>query len=522
MAQVGGGAIIERLNRGAGGRRSPIPVVYALSRLGGLAGLLLLLPLGTALSLGDASRVELLGFGIPLAISMALVVASNLLARRSAVELTTPTEGFVCVVFGWTLFSWIGALPYWISGALPRFIDAWFEAMSGFTTTGASVLTSVEALSPGLHLWRALTQFIGGLGIIALFVAVLPALGAGGVVLFRSEVAAKVSDDRLRPRIMQTARVLWMIYVGLCLAQTVALALCGLSVFDALCHAMATVSTGGFSTRNLSFAAFSPAAQWVAIVFMFLGGTSFVLHGKALLGDVGAYLRSEEFRVYVGVLLFAIVALTAIVMVTAPPDTPDPRTTTLDPAAHNEQHFTVALRDAAFQATSIMTSTGFASADYDRWADPARFLLVLLMLVGGCAGSTAGGAKVFRLLLIFRAIRRHVVMLIHPSRVVTVRYDGGAVPSDVLLAASTLVLLFILLAVTGSFALMLLGVPFAEAVSGTVACLTCVGPALGDLGPTGNFSGLPDAAKGVLALLMLMGRLELYAVLVLLRMMRRE
>lgn len=502
----------------------PLPVLYVLSRLAGIAGLLLIFPLLLALFDGQGGSREIVAYLVPLAISGALFLLSRRVARTGRVDLRDSIQGFQCVVLGWLLFALIGALPFWISGALPQFVDAWFEAMSGFTTTGASVFTSVEEVPRDLLLWRAMTQFIGGLGIIALFVAVLPALGAGGVLLFRSEVSTSILQERLRPRIKETARILWMIYCGLCVLEFVALLVCGVPAFDSVCHSLATISTGGFSTQDISLAAYSPAAQWIVTLFMFLGATSFVLHGRALSGDLKAYLRSEEFRLFVAILTVAITLLTLIVMFTAAPIPPESISgpPSLDPATHDEAHFATAVRDSAFQVMSIMTSTGFASTDYDRWPDSARFLLILLMFIGGCAGSTAGGVKVFRLLLIFRTIASQIVTMISPSRIVTVRYGGDSVPRHALIAATVLLLLFLVLSVFGALALMLMGVHFEEALSGTVACLTCVGPALGDFGPTGNYAEVPAAGKVILAVLMLMGRLELYAVLVLLGSVRRR
>ena len=497
-----------------------LPVLLVLARLAGLAGLLLIVPLMIAISSGPGDSRELSAYAIPLGVSILLYLASRLFGRGISPQLRSPAQGFQCVVLGWLLFATIGALPYWISGVLPTFADAWFEAMSGFTTTGATVFQSVEAVPPALLLWRAMTQFIGGLGIIALFVAILPALGAGGVVLFRSEVTSSILEDRLRPRVVETARVLWRIYVVLTAAHLLALWLCDVPFFDAVCHSMTTVSTGGFSTRDLSLAAFSSEAQWVTIVFMFLGGTSFLLHGRALQSGIGSYVKSDEFRLYVGILLVAVLTLTVLLMSTAAPmiGTGEP---SLDPATHDEGTFSVAVRDAAFQATAIMTSTGYAQTDYNRWPDAARFMMILLMFVGGCAGSTSGGAKVFRFLLVYRTIARQTKMILSPSRVITVRYDGAAVPGDVLLAVSSIVLLFVLIALGGSLFLMFLNVPFEEALSGTVACVLCIGPALGDVGPAGNYSAMPAAAKIFLSVLMLMGRLELYAVLVLIARSRR-
>ncbi|MFG0319707.1 MAG: TrkH family potassium uptake protein, partial [Planctomycetota bacterium JB042] len=341
------------------------------------------------------------------------------------------------------------------------------------------------------------------------------------VVLMRSEVTAAVLEDRLRPRIRDTARVLWTIYASLFVANAIALALAGLPAFDAVCHALTTVSTGGFSTSDLSFAGFSPAAQWICIAFMFLGATSFLLHGKAVSGDLLAYAKSEEFRAYVLILLVSTLLVTAVVMATAGPVVESP-VPSLAPETHDEAAFGTALRDAAFQVTSIMTSTGFASADYDAWPDAARFLLIVLMLVGSCSGSTAGGLKVFRVLLVIRTIGRQLRLLLSPARVVNVRYGDATVPRDTLLAASTLMLLALFLVVLGALALTLMGLGLAESLSGAISCLTCVGPAFGELGPTGNYADVPALGKVVLSALMLMGRLEVYAVLVLFAMIGRK
>jgi len=470
-----------------------------------MAGLLLLPSLAMELS-NDALDVrQILAYVVPAVLSIGAYLLPRLRRDGERPQLKTPLQGFLCVVLGWVLFALIGAVPYWISGALPSFVDGVFESMSGFTTTGASVFTSVEAVPKALLLWRALTQFIGGLGIIALFVAVLPALGAGGVVLFRSEVASKVLEDRLRPRIQDTAKLLWYIYAGLSLAAFLALMLCGMSVFDAACHAMTSVSTGGFSTNDQSLGGYGAGAQWVVILFMFLGGTSFLLHGKAMRGDLKAYWRNEEFALYMCILLAAVGLMVILLMSTAAPVAPG-----AEPAG-----FWTSVRDSAFQVTSIMTCCGYASADYDRWPDAGRFLLVVLMLIGACSGSTAGGVKVFRFLLVFRAIGRQLSMLISPSRIVTVRFCAIPVPADALLAACMLLILFVLTTIFGGLVLMLLGVPMLEAVTGTLTCLSCCGPGLGSVGPAGNFSEIPSLGKLVLSLVMLMGRLEFYAVLVL-------
>ncbi|MBI4879515.1 MAG: TrkH family potassium uptake protein [Planctomycetes bacterium] len=498
-----------------------LPVLLVLARLAGLAGLLLLAPLALEVAGGAASGRGVLGFALPAALCFALYAAARLGVRGEQPELSTPQQGFLCVGLGWLLFAAIGALPFWISGALDGLVDAFFESMSGFTTTGATVFASVERLPRAILLWRALTHFIGGLGIIALFVAVLPALGAGGVVLLRSEVAPALLEERLRPRIQDTAKVLWYVYAGLCLAECGALLCCGVPFFDALCHSMATISTGGFSTRDQSLGAFSPAAQWVVIAFMFIGGASFLLHAKAVQGDGRAYLRSDEFRLYAGILLVATALTTIATMATHEPGAAATAgVSPLDPASHDYGSFLTALRHAAFQVTSIMTTTGFVTADYERWPDFVRLLLVALMFIGGCSASTAGGVKVFRYLLILRSARRQVATLLSPNRIVAVRLGGSNVPAETLLAAAMTFALFVLITGVSALVLLLLGVPLIEAASGTAACICCVGPALGVLGPAGNYADLPAVGKLLLSLVMLMGRLEIYAILVLMRLKR--
>ncbi len=500
-----------------------LPVLFVIARLSGLAVPLLLVPYLVERLVYGASFHDGAEYLLPAAASLALFLLSHVSMRGHRPHLRTPLQGFLCVTVAWVVFAAIGGLPYLVGGHVDSFVDAFFEAMSGFTTTGASVFPVVEELPKGILLWRAMTQFVGGLGIIALFVAVLPALGAGGVVLFRSEVAPSLLEDRLRPRIHDTAQVLWMVYVGLCLLEFIALMLCDVPAFDAVCHALTTVSTGGFSTQNDSVASFTSSAQWVVIVFMFLGGTSFLLHGRAISGDVKCYLRSEEFLLYVGITLAAIgVASVLLVATRTPVDAASMAALPpIEPDAHDTGLLTT-VRDASFQVLSIMTTTGFCNVDFDRWADPLRFLLVLLMMIGACSGSTAGGIKVFRFLLIWRAIARQVTTLLSPSRVVTVRFSGTAVPNETLLLAMMLLVLFVALAVVGSFFLVLLGVPLLEAITGTVACLCCIGPALGDVGPAGSYAAVPASGKVVLSVLMLMGRLEIYAVLALLGSLGRK
>lgn len=494
-----------------------------LSRLSLLSALLMMPSLAFALFSRSGSNGEVVAFAIPIGISLTFFALTTALFGRERPQLRETKDGFLSVVLAWVQFVVLGALPFWVSGHLPTFVDGLFESVSGYTTCGASTFRSVEVLPQGILLWRAITHFAGGLGIIALSVAILPALGAGGVVLFRSEAQSSVFEDRIRPRIKETAIALLVIYSGLVLLQAALLwAFGGMTAFEGFVHACATLSTGGFSTRDASMAAFPPAAQWITCLFMFLGATSFLLHGRALKGDGGAYLRSEEFRAFALLVVGAIV-LTAFLVhgrpVAGPADIGEIHA--LDPALRSGD-WSTSIRDAAFQVLTCMTCTGFATANFDCWPDAARFLLVALMLVGGCTGSTAGGIKVSRMVVLVRIVGRELQQLLRPSRIVTVRFGQNVVPSDALISVATLVALYLGIVAIGAFLLTLLEVPLIESASGSIAAMGCVGPGLGSIGPAGNYADVGAGAKLVLCGLMLTGRLEIYAVLALFALLRRR
>lgn len=498
-------------------------LAMVLSRLSLLSALLMVPSLLFALFGEGASTGQAVAFLIPMGVSVTSFLLTGLLFGRERPQLRESKDGFLCVVLAWAQFAVLGALPFWLSGHLPTFVDALFESTSGYATCGGSVFRTVETLPQGIQFWRAMTHFAGGLGIIALYVAILPALGAGGVVLFRSEVQSSLFEDRIRPRIQETAMALLLIYSGLVVAQTVLLwATAGMSLFDAAFHACATVSTGGFSTRDTSLAAFSPAAQWITALFMLLGATSFLLHGRALKGDFKAYLRSEEFRAFVVLVLTAIVIVTILVHgrpVAGEPGSGEPHV--LDPALR-PRDLASSIRDAVFQVVTCVTCTGFATADFERWPDACRFLLVMLMIVGGCTGSTSGGVKVSRVVVFVRTVGRELQQLLRPSRVVTVRFGQNAMPPDALIAVGTLILLYLFVVGIGAFLLTLLRVPATESLTGAIAAMGGVGPGLGSIGPAGNYADLAAGAKLVLCGLMLTGRLEIYAVLALFALLRRR
>jgi len=416
---------------------------------------------------------------------------------NSPKELTV-REGFAVVTFGWTVFALFGALPYLISGAIASPLDAVFETMSGFTTTGSTILTEIETLPQSLLFWRSLTHWMGGMGIIVLSLAILPMLGVGGMQLFKAEVPGPTAD-RLKPRIQDTAKLLWGVYFLLTLVETVLLMFGGMTFFDALCHAFATLATGGFSTRNASIAAYdSSYIDGVITLFMVLAGINFALHFQILRGKIRDFFSSEELRVYLGIILIA----TVIIMI-------------CNWFGNVYTYFGENLRYSLFQVVSIITTTGFATADYEHWMVLPQYLLVLLMFIGGCAGSTGGGMKVARVLLLFKHVQVQVFRLIHPRAIRLVKLGNRPVDKDVLQSILGFFTLFIGIFVVGSLLVAASGMDLVSASAAVIACLGNIGPGLGSVGPVDNFAHVPIFGKIVLIVCMLMGRLELFTVLVL-------
>jgi trk system potassium uptake protein len=405
-------------------------------------------------------------------------------------------EAFVMVTLSWTAVAVVGALPFLLSGAIPEVTKALFESMSGFTTTGSTVLSDIEAVQPGILFWRSMTQWLGGMGFIVLGVAVLPYLGVGGMQLFRLEAPGPTAE-RLRPRIRETAKLLWLVYAGLTVAVAVLFLLGGMSLFDAVNHALTTMPTGGFSTRNESMAAFSPYIQWVTIVFMFLAGTSFTLHYRTMTRGVNAYVRDSEWRLYAGIVLAgaAIVALL-----------------TYTPGIPLEQ----TARDALFQVVAIVTTTGYGSADYVLWAPAAQTVLFLCFFLGGMAGSTSGGMKMIRVLLVLKHAWIEVRKQLHPRAVFVPKVGHRPVREHIMLNVLGFVLLYMMLFGVGTFAIAALGYSMPAAAGAAATAISNVGPALAEFGPTANFSALQWQGDLILTFLMMVGRLEIYTVLLLL------
>ena len=405
-------------------------------------------------------------------------------------------EGFMLVSLAWIFISLFGTLPFLVSGSIPSFTDAMFETVSGFTTTGASILTDVEVLPQSIHFWRSMTQWIGGMGIIVFSVALLPFLGIGGMQLFAAEMPGG-TKDKLHPRITGTAKRLWGIYVLLTLVLIILLMLGGMNFLESICHAFTTMATGGFSTRNASIGGFSPYIQYILTLFMIFAGTNFTMHYFALQGRFRPVWRNEEFRKY----FYILGGFTLIIMAVL--------------FSVKRLGFEEAFRESVFQVVSIVTTTGYATADYLAWPGSLWFLIFLLMFVGGMSGSTGGGIKVVRHLMLFKNAGKELKRAIHPQGIIPVRLNHEAVSQDIIFKVMAFFQLYVLIFIFGAMVLSALGLDFESAVGASISCLGNIGPGLGKVGPTGNYAFIPSAGKWFLSLLMVLGRLELFTVLVL-------
>ncbi len=454
----------------------------------------LLLPMGVSLCYGEGTWTS---FAI---VSLICAVPGLGLSRLRVGDRVQMQgrDGYMAVALAWLGLSAFGALPYVISGAIPHYVDALFETVSGLTTTGATVLTEVEHLPRGVLFWRSETQWMGGMGVLVMFLALMPRLGDGAVHLMRAESPGPIKS-KLVPKVGDTAKILYGIYVGLTLGETVALRLAGLSWFDAVNHAFTTIATGGFSVRNASIASYgSPAVVWIVTVFTFLAGVNFALLYAVLRGQWRQALRSEELRLYTGLAVGA----TALVCLNLCVQTGIP--------------LGQSVTDASFQVVTIMTTTGYATRDFALWPSFSRILLAMLMFAGACAGSTAGGVKVSRILIHLKSLRRELGRIVHPRHLSVIKMDGEVVSESVVATCHSFLAAYLVVLIAGALVVSWDNLGFEESFVASLTCIGNVGPALGALGPMSNFSALSLLSKLVLALEMLMGRLELFPLLVLL------
>lgn len=420
-------------------------------------------------------------------------------------------EGYIIVTFGWIFMALSGSLPYVISEAIPNFTDAFFETMSGYTTTGATILNDIESVPRGILFWRNLTHWIGGMGIIVLAIAILPLLGIGGMQLFVAE-APGPSADKLKPRITDTAKRLWLIYFSYTVAESILLWAAGMSLYDAINHSLSTMATGGFSTKNASVAFWNdqPLIQYIIILFMFLAGTNFVISYFAFKGKIQKVLHNDEFRWYFRFIAGFTILVSLVIYFRA-----DFSISSIDhPMVWGPEES--AFRHALFQILAIVTTTGFVTADYTLWTPFLTVFFFGIMFLGGSAGSTSGGVKVMRHIILIRNGMTEFKRSLHPNAILPVRFNGKAIDKEIVFNVLGFFILYMLFFILGAGVFAFLGLDFQSAIGGSAATLGNIGPALGDLGPVHNFDILPPAGKWWASFLMLIGRLELFTVLILL------
>ena len=470
---------------------------YILNIIGILTfffGLTMVIPLLVGLYYRDQSI-------IPLLKSMGITAIAGIflyfIFKSEKTEVISQREGMAIVALGWTAVGLFGALPFYFGNGFIGFVDAVFESVSGFTTTGASILTNIEAVSKGLLFWRSFIQWLGGMGIIVLSVAILPFVGVGGMQLYKAEVPSPV-PDRLKPRIRDTAMILWKVYALISLAQTLLLMLGGMDLYDALCHTFTTMPTGGFSTKNASIAHYNSVYfDCVFIFFMLMAGINFSLHYQLLRGKPLVFWKDSECRFFLATVLL----LTVVV--------------SLDVYGSVYETIGAALRYGAFQVVSIITTTGYATADYERWPAMSQLILLLCMFFGASAGSTGGGMKCLRIMLCFKYCYRELFSLIHPHAVTQIKISGKTVPDDVLRSVLGFLALYVGLFAISAVLLAGMGVDFITAFAAVAASIGNIGPGFGMVGPVDNYAQIPLLGKWLLIWCMLLGRLEIFTVIIL-------
>ena len=458
-------------------------------------GLSMIIPLLVSISYRDGSTSSFLysilitsGAGLSLFIGIRKDEDSNLNHR----------DGVAIVTFGWMAAGLVGSIPFLLSGAIPNFTNAYFESLSGFTTTGASILTDIEHLPEGILMWRSLTQWFGGMGIIVLSIAILPFLGIGGMQLYKAEVPSPVVD-KLKPRISDTAKTLWKVYLLITGLEILFLLGGGMSFFEAICHAFCTMPTGGFSPKNTSIAHYNSAYfEAVITIFMLFAGINFSLHYKLIKGDLTIFGRDPECRVFLSVIVLFILIIT------------------FNLYGNIYDSLVWAFRYAAFQVVSIITTTGFMTANYDEWPSLSQYLLLLCMFLGGMAGSTGGGIKTMRIILLVKQAYHEIFRIIHPHAITTIKLGGMPVPAEILSSIWGFFTLYIGLFVISAWIMASLGLDLISSFSSVAACIFNIGPGLGVVGPVKNYLTIPFTGKWILIFCMLLGRLEIYTVIVLL------
>lgn len=452
---------------------------------------LMLLPVACSLYYGEFSVM----FSFLAAIGVGLLLGGGLIFLvKPRNYIIYAKEGFIIVAVSWMLMSAIGALPFYISGEIPNYFDAFFETVSGFTTTGASILTNIEALSRGLLFWRSFTHWIGGMGIIVFVMAVLPNTTDRSIHIMRAEVPGPIVG-KLVPRVKDTAKILYIIYIFLTVVEIVMLLAGGMPFFESVVHSFGTAGTGGFSVNSDSIASYSNYQQWVIAIFMLLFGVNFNVYYLILIGRIKSIFKSAELWTYILIVLFSIGLITANIY-------------------PMYQNFSDAIRLSAFQTSSIITTTGYTTTDFNQWPEFSKAILLILMFIGGCAGSTAGGIKVTRVVILLKQLRNELKRMLHPRSVNVVKFEEKAVDTATLSGVSTYLFIYVVFLFAVFLAISIEPFDFTTNFTAAVTCFNNVGPGLGEIvGPAGNFSQYSNFAKTVLSFAMLFGRLEIFPLL---------
>lgn len=454
--------------------------------------ILLLIPFFVALFYGQGDANAFL-YTVLLMIPIALILI-KIKGKKNEIY---AKEGFLTVGLAWIVISFFGALPFVFSGAIPSLVDAFFETSSGFTTTGASILTEIQFLPKGILFWRSFTHWVGGMGFLIFILALMPTFSGNTIHLLKAESPGP-TPGKIVPKIKQTAKILYAIYFVLTLIETIFLKSAGLSWYDSIIHALGTAGTGGFSNMNASVAAFNnPAVEWIITIFMLLFGVNFVLYFQLIRGNVKAFFKSEELKWY----LIAVFASIIIIAVNIIP--------------FNHGDVTKSIRDSAFQVSSIVTTTGYATVNFNLWPTLSKVILIMLMFMGAMAGSTGGGIKTIRIVIIFKAIRREIDKILHPRRVKSVKIDGNVVEEETISGVFLFIFAYIIISLIAIFIVSFDNFDITTTVTSVIATLSNIGPGLEMVGPAGNFSAFSDLSKLVLSFCMLAGRLEIYPMLIL-------
>jgi len=467
-------------------------ILKIIGRVAAIEAAFMLIPLGVALYYKESIK----GFLAAIAVALAFAGISALLTRKCDKKFFSK-EGLTSVAASWVVISLIGALPFVVEGEIPNYIDAVFETISGFTTTGSTILTDIEVLSRGILFWRSLTHWIGGMGILVFMMAVVPMSEDYSMYIMRAEISGPESGGKLTAKVQHSSLILYLIYIFLTIVEVVALLLCKLPLYDSLIHAMGTAGTGGFSVKNASIGAYnSVSAEMVIALFMFLFGVNFNIYFFILLRRLGAAVKNEELRCYFGITVFATLTI-----------------------AYNIRplydSFLTALRYSVFQVTSISSTTGFSTADFDQWPQYSKTVLMILMLMGACAGSTTGGMKMSRIMIVFKTARVEIKHMLHPRSFNPVRIEGKAVQKETLRSTVVFFSLYIIIIAVASLLVSFENKDFVTSFTSVTTCISNVGPGFSLVGPTGNFSIFSHFSKIILSICMLMGRLELFPILIL-------